>query len=85
MIMIKRDIIVGIIFLAVGSIGSFVYAAEQKITVCHATHSSTNPYVMIKVAASALSGLDHVGDFIPAPGATDCIPLPPPPVVGGVR
>ncbi len=84
--MIKRDIIVGVVFLAVGSIGSFVYAAEQNITVCHATHSSTNPYVMITVAASALGGLDHVGDFIPAPGATDCTQQPPsPPSVGGVQ
>lgn len=82
--MVKRDIIVGIIFLAVGGTAGFVYAAEQKITVCHATQSSTNPYVMIKVAASALNGLDHAGDFIPAPGATDCKRTPTPgPIPGG--
>lgn len=83
--MIKRDIIVAAAFLVVGSVGTFVYAAEKKITVCHATGSATNPYVMISVAPSALGGLDHTGDFIPAPGATDCTRTSPPPVGGGVQ
>ena len=88
--MIKRDIIVGLIFLVVGGTAGFVYAAEKKIEVCHATHSKTNPYVRISVAVRALDVLDHAGDFIPEPDTEDCTPAPtptptpvPPPPTGG--
>lgn len=38
----------------------------QKIDICHATGSSTNPYVLINVDYDALHGHDdHVGDIIP--------------------
>lgn len=82
--MFKREIIVGVVFLLVGGVGGFAYAASvQKVTVCHATGSSSNPYVMITVSANALNGLAHAGDFIPAPGATDCSQPTPPPGGGG--
>lgn len=79
--MVKRDLVVGVVFLAVGGIGGFAYASTQKVTVCHATHSASNPYVMISVSPNALNGLAHAGDFIPAPGAKDCsqVPTTPPP------
>lgn len=80
--MLKRDIVVGLIFLLVGGSAGIVYAAEQKVMICHATHSAKNPYVLITVAASALNGQDNAGDFIPAPGATDCTQTTPPPPPG---
>jgi hypothetical protein len=48
-------------------------ASSGKIIVCHATHSATNPYVMISISQNGLNGHDLAnGDFIPASGATDC-------------
>ncbi len=79
----KRDLIAGILLLAIGGTAGWAYAAEKKVTVCHATHSDQNPFVLITVAASALNGHDHAGDFIPAPGATDCSQTTPPPPPGG--
>ena len=51
-----------------------VIEAEQeqanKITICHATHSDSNPYVEITIAQSGLNGhKHHDGDIIPAPPA----------------
>src|SRR5258707_2835691 len=42
----------------------------QPVTLCHATGSATNPYVVITVDnQGALNGhLNHPGDIIPAPG-----------------
>ncbi len=41
---------------------------DGKITICHATGSSKNPYVMITVSVNGLNGHDkHPGDIIPAP------------------
>jgi hypothetical protein len=40
----------------------------DKVTICHATGSSKNPYVMITVSVNGLNGHDkHSGDIIPAP------------------
>jgi len=41
---------------------------KQKITLCHATGSETNPYVEITISYNGLHGHeDHAGDIIPAP------------------
>jgi hypothetical protein len=43
---------------------------EGKVTICHATGSSKNPYVEITVDRNGLNGHDkHSGDIIPAPAA----------------
>jgi hypothetical protein len=48
-----------------------------KITICHATGSSTNPYVVITIDLNGLNGHgDHAGDIIPAP-AGGCPSAPP--------
>lgn len=40
----------------------------EKVTICHATGSQSNPYVTITVDADGLNGHgDHSGDIIPAP------------------
>ncbi len=42
--------------------------ADGKITICHATGSSKNPYVMITVSVNGLNGHgNHPRDIIPAP------------------
>jgi len=42
--------------------------ADQKITICHATGSSKNPYVMITISINGLNGHgNHPRDIIPAP------------------
>ena len=42
----------------------------DKVTICHATGSSKNPYVMITVSVNGLNGHDkHSDDIIPAPAA----------------
>ena len=41
---------------------------NEKVTICHATGSATNPYVTITIDANGLHGHgDHEGDIIPAP------------------
>ena len=41
---------------------------NEKITICHATSSTTNPYREITVSVNGLNGHgDHMGDIIPAP------------------
>ena len=43
-------------------------SADQKITICHATGSSKNPYVMITISINGLNGhRNHSRDIIPAP------------------
>ena len=42
--------------------------SNDKITICHATGSKTNPYNEITVSVNGLNGHDkHEGDIIPAP------------------
>ena len=52
----------------------------QKITICHATGSATNPFVIITVDLNGLNGHgDHEGDIIPMPiGGCPGAPLVPP-------
>ena len=41
-------------------------SAGEKIVVCHATGSESNPVVKITVSENALSGhANHVNDFLP--------------------
>jgi hypothetical protein len=41
---------------------------DKKITICHATGSMTNPYVIITISINGLNGHGgHEGDIIPAP------------------
>jgi hypothetical protein len=42
-------------------------AHPEKITICHATHSATNPYVEITISVNGLNGHDHHDDIVPAP------------------
>jgi len=50
----------------------------QRISLCHATGSATNPYVQLTINYTGLHGHeDHAGDIIPAPA--DGCPTPPPP------
>ena len=42
----------------------------DKVTICHATGSTKNPYNLITVSVNGLNGHDkHAGDIIPAPAA----------------
>lgn len=48
---------------------------QEKISLCHATASDTNPYVFITVGAPAATKgghANHDGDIIPADGPEDC-------------
>ena len=46
--------------------------AAEKVTICHATGSASNPYVQITVSTSAVPAHEkHDGDIIPAP-STGC-------------
>jgi hypothetical protein len=55
----------------------------DKITICHATGSSTNPFVTITIDVEGLNGHgDHEGDIIPMPPGgcpigPDVLPTPP--------
>jgi len=42
---------------------------NEKITICHATGSATNPYELITISVNGLNGHDGHGDIIPAPAA----------------
>lgn len=43
-------------------------SVDGKITICHATGSSKNPFVMITISVNGLNGHDkHPRDIIPAP------------------
>lgn len=53
------------------AVGTIVYA-NDKVTICHATGSVKNPYVVITVSANGLNGHSyHANDVIPMP-ATGC-------------
>jgi hypothetical protein len=55
---------------------------NDKITLCHATGSATNPYVEITVAAAGVANghARHAGDIIPAPAEGCPTSLPPTPL-----
>ena len=59
-------------------------AKKKKVTICHATASSTNPYVLIRVSKSGLKGhMHHPGDIIPTP-KEGCPETPMTPTQGGI-
>ena len=46
---------------------------KDEITICHATGSATNPFVILTIDRSGLNGhADHAGDIIPAPANGIC-------------
>lgn len=51
-----------------GGCPATLVTSTDKITICHATGSKTNPYTEITVSVNGLNGHDkHTGDIIPAP------------------
>ena len=55
--------------------GDRVRPEPAKVTLCHATESATNPYVVITISENGLHGHDgHEGDIVPAPA--DGCPAP---------
>jgi hypothetical protein len=47
-------------------------SSDDKVTICHATGSASNPYVEITISKSAVQAhAKHAGDIIPAP-STGC-------------
>lgn len=75
-------------FALISCLGLLAFApaasAAEKVTICHATGSATNPYVQITISDSAVEAHrrhQDREDIIPAP-ATGCpsvVPPPPPP------
>jgi hypothetical protein len=63
----------GIAGLALFGVTAPANAGGDKVSVCHATGSETNPYVQISISENALNGngghASHEGDIIPAPSA----------------
>jgi ABC-type sugar transport system substrate-binding protein len=57
-----------VLFVA-GVIFASKSSASDKVTICHATGSETNPFVEITVSLNALKGHEQHGDVIPAPDA----------------
>jgi hypothetical protein len=52
----------------ISTVTGTVTAEIPLITICHTTSSATNPYVLIKIEVTGLSGHQrHAGDIIPAP------------------
>jgi hypothetical protein len=50
------------------TISQLIVNNSRRISICHATSSATNPYVLITVDRNSLNGHgDHDGDIIPAP------------------
>ena len=44
-------------------------SGNKKITICHATGSTTNPYELITISINGLNGHEGHGDLIPAPAS----------------
>ncbi len=74
---LKTFMILGVLTLLVLPVIG-VADGTEKITICHATGSKTNPYVEIRVSVEGLHGhINHQGDIIPSP-LGGCRDLPPP-------
>ena len=75
-------------FALISCLGLLAFApaasAAEKVTICHATGSATNPYVQITISDSAVEAHrrhQDREDIIPAPttGCPSVVPPPPPP------
>ena len=44
---------------------------DQKVTVCHATNSASNPWVEVRVSANANGHAGHAADFVLVTGTCD--------------
>jgi hypothetical protein len=78
---LRRSVVAAVVTCA--GLASLAPAASagEKVTICHATGSATNPYIVITISESAVKAHSaHQGreDIIPA--TVGCIPPPPPPV-----
>jgi RTX calcium-binding nonapeptide repeat (4 copies) len=70
-------------FVGVASVSQA--APADKVTICHATGSSTNPYVQITVSPNAVPAhlKQHDGDFVAEDPTTGCtLPVVTPPTDG---
>ena len=58
-------VLLGVLTLAPSGAGA---GGADKVTICHATGSLTNPFVQVTISASGLNGhANHASDIIPAP------------------
>jgi len=75
--------------IAIALAGAGVYAAQDRVEICHVTGSEKNPWNIITVSAKAWPAHEAHGDKYPVPaGGCDAVPEPPtgppPPPGGGV-
>lgn len=68
---VVRSIVAAVVGIALGQlVGHAAFARTEKITICHATGSTTNPFVKITIARSAVVTAhiqhQHREDIIPA-------------------
>ncbi len=48
------------------------FAVDSKVTICHKTGSSRNPYVLLRLAVEAcMAHADHERDYVPASDTCD--------------
>ena len=78
---LRRSVVAAVVTCAGLAALTPAASAGEKVTICHATGSATNPYVMITISENAVAAhRAHQGreDIIPA--TVGCVPPPPVPV-----